>query len=92
MHTPVYVKMDAFDDLLLSEGSMLSTGIVTYHSLVESNQSSMAVDMPTVSGCSVHISLVDSVRLAPRSNTLASVKLETCDPSGPLLLEQTCHL
>ena len=41
---------------------------------------------------SVHISLVDSVRLAPRSITLAPVKLESTDLSGPLLLEQTCHL
>ena len=92
MHTSVYVKMDAFDDLLLSEGVCCQLGIVMYHSSVEGNQSSMAVDMPTVSARSVRISLVDSVRLAPHSNTLASVKLETCDLSGPLLLEQTCHL
>ena len=31
MHTPVYVKMDAYDDLLLSEEVCWQPGIVTYH-------------------------------------------------------------
>ena len=92
MHTPVYVKMDAYDDLLLSEGVCWQLGIVTYHSQVESNRSSTTMDSPTLSARSVCISLVDSVRLAPCSSTLVSAKLETCDLSGPLLLEQTCHL
>ena len=37
MHTPVYVKMDAYDDLLLSEEVCWQPGIVTYHSHMESN-------------------------------------------------------
>ena len=92
MHTPVYVKMDAYDGLLLSEGVCSQLGIVTYHSQVGSNQLSTTMDKPTSSTCSVRISLVDSVRLVPRSSTLASVKLEICDLTGTLLLEQTCHL
>ena len=92
MHTPVYVKMDAYNDLLLSERVCWQLGIVTYHSHVESNQSNTGVDKPTLLTCSVRISLVDSVRLAPRSSTLTSVKLEASDLSRPLLLEQTCHL
>ena len=92
MHTPVYVKMDAYDGLLLSEGVCSQLGIVTYHSQVGSNQSSTTMDKPTSSTCSVRISLVDSVRLVPCSSTLASVKLDTCDLTGTLLLEQTCHL
>ena len=92
MHTPVYVKMDAYDDLLLSEGVCWQLGIVTYHSDMESNQSNTVVDKPTLLTHSVRISLVDSVQLAPRSSTLTSVKLEAGDFSGPLLLEQTCHL
>ena len=82
--------MDAYDDLLLSEGVCSQLAIVTYHSQVQSNQSNTTVDKLTSSACSVRISLVDSVRLAPRSSTLASVKLDTCDLTGPLLLEQTC--
>jgi len=31
MHTAIYVKMDAFDDLLLSEGVSQQLGIVEYH-------------------------------------------------------------
>ena len=61
MHTPVYVKMDAYDDLLLSEGVCWQLGIVTYHSDVESNQSNTVVDKPTLLTRSVRISLVDSV-------------------------------
>ena len=61
MHTPVYVKMDAYDDLLLSEGVSWQLGIVTYHSHVESNQSNTVLDKPTLLTHSVRISLVDSV-------------------------------
>ena len=92
MHTSVYVKMDAYDDLLLSEGVCSQLGIVTYHSKVGRTQSSTTVDTPTSSACSVRISLVESLRLAPCSSTLASVKLDTCGLTRPLLLEQTCHL
>jgi hypothetical protein len=31
MKTPIYVKMDAFDQLLLSEGVCRQLGIVSYH-------------------------------------------------------------
>ena len=31
MRTPVYIKMDAADQLLLSEGVCRQLGIVTYH-------------------------------------------------------------
>jgi len=34
MHTAIYVKMDAFDDLLLSEGVCQQLGIVECHPLV----------------------------------------------------------
>ena len=46
MHAPVYVKMDTYDDLLLSEGVCSQLGIVTYHSQVGSNQSSITMDKP----------------------------------------------
>ena len=79
-------------DLLLSEEVCWQPGIVTYHSHMESNQSNTVVDKPRLLTRSVCISLVDSVRLTPRSSTLTSVKLEASDLNGPLLLEQTCHL
>ena len=84
--------MDAYDNLLLSEGMCSQLGIMTYHSQVGRNQSTTTVDMPTSSAHGVCISLVESLQLAPQSSTLASVKLDTCDLTGPSLLEQTCHL
>ena len=38
MHTAIYVKMDAFDDLLLSEGVCRQLGIVEYHPQVDANK------------------------------------------------------
>ena len=90
MHTAIYVKMDAFDDLLLSGGVCRQLGIVEYHPQVDANKPNddAAVEAPP-STLSVRIQLVQSVRLAPRSSTLVSVKLENHDLRGALLLEQT---
>ena len=38
MSTAVYVKMNAYDKLLLSEGVCRQLGIVSYHSSVESGK------------------------------------------------------
>ena len=38
MHTAIYVKMDAFDDLLLSEGLCHQLGIVEYHPQVDASK------------------------------------------------------
>ena len=35
MNTPIYIKMDAHDQLLLSEGVCRQLGIISYHSEVE---------------------------------------------------------
>ena len=35
MRTPVYIKMDAHDQLLLSEGVCRQLGILSYHNKVE---------------------------------------------------------
>ena len=93
MHTAIYVKMDAFDDLLLSEGVCRQLGIVEYHPQVEANKRNCdaPVEAPP-STLSVWIQLVQSVWLAARSSTLVSVKLENHDLRGPLLLEQTDEL
>jgi len=85
--------MDAFDDLLLSEGVCRQLDIVEYHPQVESNKPNCdtPVEAPP-STLSVRIQLVKSVRLAARSSTLVSVKLENHDFRGPVLLEQTDEL
>ena len=35
-NTPIYVKMDPYDDLLLSEGVCRHLGIVNYHPSIKS--------------------------------------------------------
>lgn len=35
IHTPIYIKMDAHDQLLLSEGVCRQLGIISYHKDVE---------------------------------------------------------
>ena len=93
MHTAIYVKMDAFDDLLLSEGVCRQLGIVEYHPQVDANKpNDDAAVEASPSTLGVRIQLVQSVRLAPRSSTLVSVKLENHDLMSALLLEQTDDL
>ena len=41
MKTPIYVKIDAFDQLLLSEGVCRQLGIISYHPDVRWNRSKM---------------------------------------------------
>ena len=93
MHTAIYVKLDAFDDILLSEGVCQQLGIMEYHPPVENNKPNYVtpVEAPP-STLSVRIHLVQSVRLAAHSSTLVSVKLENHDFRGPLLLEQADEL
>ena len=85
----MYVKMDAFDDLLLSEGVCRQLGIVEYHPQVDANKPNRDPEVePPPSALSVRIQLVQSVRLTTRSGTLVSVKLENHEVSGPLLLNK----
>ena len=93
MHTAIYVKMDAFDDLLLSEGVCHQLGIVEYHPQVDASKPNGdgEVEAPP-SALSVRIQLLQSLRLAPRSSTLVAVKLDGHELSGPILLEQTDDL
>ncbi len=46
MTTPVYIKMDAHEELLLSEGVCSQLGIVTYHSDVHPGTSSVEPKLP----------------------------------------------
>ena len=87
MKTMVYIKMDAPDQLLLSEGVCRQLGIVTYHpSLHQPGQTQNIVDYPvceskssnkqtTVVPC-VRISLVNSLKLPPGQNALVPVRVE----------------
>ena len=70
MKTPVYVKMDAKEQLLLSEGGCRQLGIVRYHEQVSpgDNQESVCIPM-------VRVHLVQTVTLRPDESLMAEVRL-----------------
>ena len=80
MKTPVYVKLDAKEQLLLLEGVCRQLGIVTYHGVVEPGQKAAGdergngvggeVRIPTV-----RVTLVQTVRLKPGGNAVFGVRL-----------------
>jgi len=86
MNTAVYLKMDAHDNLLLSEGVCRHLGIVTYHPSV-SRQIVNQDTTPKPLARSVRVSIVNSVRLAPSKETLVRVRIDSQDLKGSLLLE-----
>ena len=92
MNTPIYVKMDAHDDLLLSEGVCRHLGIIVYHPRVKSQGNNQIEEVQHSSAQSVRVSLVDSVRLEPHKETLVTVKVDSKELEGPLLLEPSHHL
>ena len=77
MNTAVYLKMDAHDDLLLSEGVCCHLGIITYHPV--SRQTTGWNGTPHPFARSVCVSLVSSVRLAPCKETLVTVQVDSQD-------------
>ena len=73
LQTTVYIKMDAHDQLLLSEGVCRQLGIVSYHPSVSSRKcvkKSIAL-VPTV-----RVHLVQALRLPPNQGAVVPVKLE----------------
>ena len=92
MRTPVYVKMDARDPLLLSEGVCHQLGIIRYHP-------SVGADPPVTQSSSdfearvpvVRVKLIHSVRIPPMKSTVVPVQLVGDRPAhGLALLEPLC--
>ena len=80
MKTPVYIKMNASEQLLLSEGVCRQLGIISYHSDVEPGHGGKGAAEALVEGseCSVpmvRVQLVRGVRLAPNQSVAAEVRL-----------------
>ena len=74
MCTPVYLKMDAHDNLLLSEGLCHQLVIAPYHPKV-------SADTHTSKECStksVRVSLVSTVRIPPRMSATVIATLDNC--------------
>ena len=81
MRTPVYIKMDAQEQLLLSEGACSQLGLVTYHTEVSGTNShtpsvtkdkSHHANVPMVS-----VPLVKSTHILPHSTTSVKVRIMT---------------
>ena len=96
MCTPIYIKMDAHEQLLLSEGVCRELGIVTYHPDVQTwrggrkqpqsakakEQQGTQVIVPIV-----RVSLVQSVRLPPGKSTVVEVQTQHYPSKEPMLME-----
>ena len=79
MRTPVYIKMDAHDQLLLSEGVCQQLGILTYHPDVQvwrgrlKRQRPPEVNpTPEVHVPSIRVRLVQAVQVPPFPNSSSS--------------------
>ena len=73
MKTPAYIKMDAHDQLLLSEGVCRQLGFVSYHAKVEiwrNHQKKSEVKVLTV-----RVKLIGCVRLLPFQSALVNVQI-----------------
>ena len=86
MCTPIYIKMDAHDPLLLSEGVCSQLGIVSYHPDVESKEPSAVPEEAAVP--IIRVCLLQSVSIPAGQSALIPVRVEgACPPKGPLLLD-----
>ena len=79
MKTTVYIKMDAFDQLLLSEGVCRQLGIVTYHPSLVTEKALRHKETTLVP--SIRVSLVQSMKLPPSQSVVVPVRLES-SPAG----------
>ena len=83
MKTPVYVKMDAPEELLLSEGVCRQLNIISYHPEVQKSTSAKptkTLDRENKDECAVptvRIRLVRDVRLTPNEYVTAQVQFDS---------------
>ena len=75
MKTTVYIKADAYDQLLLSEGVCRQLGIVTYHSAVQPQKPKKS-QRDTALVPTVRVNLVKSLHLPPSQSTVVRVSFE----------------
>ena len=94
MCTTVYLKMDAHDSLLLSEGVCHQLGIISYHPNVEASPSTSSTpttaesNVPVGSVSVVRVHLVKSTRLLPLQSKMVAVNLQQDHGlSGTILIE-----
>ena len=103
MNTPVYVKMDAHEPLLLSEGVCRQMGIISYYPEVQPRKSSISdspgpvpevqkneqtKSSPKCLVPTIRIQMVQSVKLPPKQTVMVDVKLsDGITGNCPLVVE-----
>ena len=87
MKTPVYVRMNARNQLLLSEGVCRQLQIAKYHPDAISVSPGKPPPKNVTPPCHVDVELVKSVKVPPRSSIIAPIHVNGID--GDVLLEPT---
>ena len=89
IRTPVYIKMDTHDQLLLSEGVCRQLGIITYHKKVETTRGKAGKhDDAKKASAVVRLSLVRSTYVLPHQGVVARVQVSPgWDADSPLMTE-----
>ena len=87
MKTPIYIKMDAKEQLLISEGGCRQLGIVKYHKEVRPGDSTRRGNAQTeeVYLPSVRVLLVQTIKLRPEECVVAEVRLVKTGVGGDRL-------
>ena len=75
MKTPIYLKMDAREALLLSEGVCRQLGIVNYHSHVSPGNAHREKTAGDVLVPTMRVQLVETLKLRPQESVMAGVRL-----------------
>ena len=81
MKTPVYIKMDAKEQLLLSEGVCRQLGVVTYHPSVVPGQQGTGANCTGSEVCvpTVRVMLMKTLKLKPDESAVVNAKLVSGD-------------
>ena len=90
MNTPVYVKMDAPEQLLLSEGTCRQLGIISYHPEVHPVKVPKKMHNRNCTVPAVRVRLIQDVRILPYQSSTVKVQLDgvhQIPKNTPLLLE-----
>ena len=90
MNTSVYVKMDAPEQLLLSEGVCRQLGVISYHQEVRPVKKRNRRKNRQCTVPAVRVRLIQDVRILPYQSSTVKVKLDSVQPipkNIPLLLE-----
>ena len=83
MNTPIYIKMDAHEQLLLSEGVCRQLGIISYHPEVQAfppkkeSENSPPLSGNSANPCqvpSVRVQLVQSVKIPPNHSVMVEAQ------------------